>query len=138
MLNITLAELNGPKGTAIIYNLMQDQPRKMSVVGIRGLYDNEIAKSQQSKKDFIAMKPSFVWEDNEQTKSKLSGTCALLVTDDYDDELYPLNLLDTIKKAAMYGDSNVFGLLVSASSTTGEDNNEAIMPDARLICVINA
>ena len=135
MLNITLAELNGPKGQSTIYNLMQDQPRKMSVVGIRGLYDNEIVKSQ-TKKDFVAMKPSFVWEDNEQTKQKLSGTCALLVTADYDEEFSVSSLLATIKSAAMYGDSDTIGILVSSSSTTGEDDNEAIMIDARLICVI--
>ena len=131
----TVERIAGPAGSSIIYNLMQDQPRKMTTIGIRGLYDNEVTKAQ-TKKDYITLKPSYVWEDNIQTKRKLNGTCALIVTADYDDEFDINDLLSTIEDAKIYGNCGAIGVLVSEDVTAGEDADEVIMSDARLICVI--
>jgi len=128
--------ITGQAGNGAIYNLMQDQPRKMVTVGVRGLYSFEVDKAQKAKKEYFNMKPSYEWVDNNQTKTKLAGTCAILVTNDYDEDFDFSNLLEAIKKTSIYGDCQSVGILVSEHSIVGEDDGEVIMPDARLICVV--
>lgn len=136
MLIKTISDISGPKGNSIIHYLMQDQPRKMTVVGVRGLYSPELTKAQNSKKDFIEMKQSYEWIDGDRTKSKLDGTCALEVTNDYDDNFSLETLLLRINATRMYGDCGAVGILVSEGYSSGEDDLEIIMGDARLICAI--
>lgn len=136
MLIKTISDITGSKGSSSIYYLMQDQPRKMVVVGVRGLYAEELEKAQQTANDFIMMKSSYDWIDGEMTDNELDGTCALEVTNDYDNKFSFDILLSRVKSAKIYGDGEALGILVSERYTNGEDDLEIIMEDARLVCVI--
>lgn len=96
-------------------------------VGVRGLYENEGLGN---------LRNSVVWDDGEMTDESLDGTCAIGVSDNWDDcdiEVEIKHLLEVLR----YGNGKIGLVVGEAYPERGNDwwSNEVIIKNAKVVFV---
>lgn len=114
-----------------ITNLIIAKDLYDEVVGLRGLYRDEIGKVGKK------LKKSRMWIDHTPTSKKLNGVCCIgigeafyMTDDDWEDKIN-----EALENVIGYGDSGKIGLIIGTKAEAGEDGEEYIIENGKLIAV---